>query len=158
MTTLIKIKLTNFSNLPPLDYFKSSGHDSHANCGAHDAVCAGDRIIENCCQNKPDTASEQSAHVAEHELGFGALEYHRIENALAYRAAHLGANEYRAENLEDCGQDACLLKREHFGAHACSERVCHVVGADAKCENECNYEPAYHHPELSITNNHLLFC
>ncbi len=140
---------------------EAARHDRHANRGAHNTVRARHRIVQDGGDDEPDTAAEQSAHVAEHELDLGALEDHRIEDALANGAAHLGADQYRPEYLEDGGQDARLLEREYLGAHTRAEGVGHVVGADAEGEHECDHEAGYDQPELSVAQIHdalLLLC
>ncbi len=122
---------------------EAAGHDGHANRGAHDAVRARHGIVQNGCYDEPHAAADESAHVSEHELDLGALEDGRIEDALANGAAHLGSDQNRAEYLKDGCEYARLLKREHFGAHARTERIGHIVGAYAKCQYERDHEAGY---------------
>lgn len=134
---------TDLDDFSPVDDTDTTGDNGHTDGGADDAVRARHGIVENSGEYEPHAAAEQSAHVAEHEFNFGTLKHDGIEDALAYRPGHFGADEYRAEYLEDGREDTGLLEREHLGADARAERVGHVVGTDAERENECDYEAAH---------------
>ena len=48
----------------------------------------------------------------------------------------MGAQEHGAEELEDAGEDDCLLDGQGLGAHGRGEGVGDIVGADPECREE----------------------
>lgn len=54
--------------------------------------------------------------------------------------------EHCACNLEDGRKYASLRERQHLGTNAGTERVGHVVGANAESQYERHHKPAYHNP------------
>ena len=128
----------DLSDLGPLHHGESAGAGDEADgqgCtddAADDGVRRRHRPAHPRCHEQPHCGAEEGRHHDEREVHRVDRHPAEVDDSALDRVGDVTAGEQGAADLEDCGDEQCLLHRQGAGADGGAEGVGDVVAADVE--------------------------